>query len=212
MMRFNEDSINDMKSISGVSIEEVENFKYLDGWMKCCQHDVKARKAQAFLACHKLKKIWKSSMNREIKIRLFLVTVESLLLYNSETWSLISALTKSLDGAYTRMLRMALNISWKHETKEKLYGDLPKLSCKIKERRLRFAGHCVRQRKEIVSKFVLWQPLARNPRRGRKAINYVDTLMTDIGLASTKEIENETLDRESWRSFSTLVRLESRPK
>ena len=56
MMRFNEDSINDIKSISGAFIEEVDNFKYLGGWMKCCQHDVKARKAQAWMACHKLKK------------------------------------------------------------------------------------------------------------------------------------------------------------
>ena len=71
-------------------------------------------------------------MSRKIKIRTFLVTVESVLLYNSETWALTAALTKSLDGAYTRMLRMALNISWKqHVTDEKLYSDLPKLSCKI---------------------------------------------------------------------------------
>ena len=85
MIRFNEDSINDMKSISGGSIEEVDSFEYLGGWMKCCEHDVKARKAQAWRACHKLEKIWKPSMSREIKIRLFLVTVESVLLYNSET-------------------------------------------------------------------------------------------------------------------------------
>ena len=47
MMRFNEDSINDVKSIGGGSIEEVDNFKYLGGWMKCYQHDLKARKVQA---------------------------------------------------------------------------------------------------------------------------------------------------------------------
>ena len=173
MMRFNEDSINDIKSITGGSIEEVDNFKYLGGWMKCCEHDVKARKAEAWMACHKLKKIWK----REIKIRLFLVTVESVLLYNSETWAFTSALTKSLDGVYTRIFRIALNISWKqHVTNEELYGDLPNLNCKIKERRLRLAGHCVRHREEIASKLVLWQPIARNPRRERKAINYVETL------------------------------------
>ena len=75
-------------------------------------------------------------MSREIKIRLFLVSVKSVLLYNSETWALTSALTKSLDGTYTRMLRMVLNISWKqHVTNEELYGDLPKLSCKIEEHR-----------------------------------------------------------------------------
>ena len=206
MMSFNEDSINDVKSINGGFMEEVDNFKYLGGWMKCCQHDVKARKAQAWMACQKLIKIWKSSMSREIKIRLFLVTVESLLLYNAETWTLISTLTKSLDGAYTRMIRMALNISWKqHVTNEELYGDLPKFNCKIRERRLRLAGHCIRHREEIASKLVLWQPLARNPKRGRKTINYVDTLAKDTDLESTKEIENAMLNRgESWRSFITI--------
>ena len=102
MMKFNEESINDVKYISGGSIGEVANFKYLGGWMKCCQHDVKARKAQAWMACHKLKKIWKSSISGEIKIRFFLATVEAVLFYNSETWALTSALTKSLDGAYSQ--------------------------------------------------------------------------------------------------------------
>ena len=96
MMSINEDSINDIKSISGGSIEEVENFKYLGGWIKCCQHDVKARKAQTWMACHKLKKIWKSSMSKKIKIRLFLVSFESVLLWNSETWALTSALSDSI--------------------------------------------------------------------------------------------------------------------
>ena len=152
-------------------------------------------------------------MSREIKIRLFLVTVESALLYNSETWTLTSASTKSLAGAYTRMLRMVLNISWKqHVTYEELYGDLPKLSCKIRERRLRLAGHCVWRQEKIASKLVLWQPLARNPKRGRKAINYVNTLTRDTNLESIKEIENAMLDRESWRCFITLARLKSQPK
>ena len=81
MMKFNEDSTNNMKSISGGSTEELDNFKYLGG----CQHDMKARKALAWMACLKLKKIWKSSMSRGMKSRLFLMTVESVLLYNSET-------------------------------------------------------------------------------------------------------------------------------
>ena len=45
-------------------------------------------------------------------------------------------------------------------TNKELYGDLPKLSCKIRERRLRLAGHCVRHREDIALKLVLWQPLA----------------------------------------------------
>ena len=36
---------------------------------------------------------------------------------------------KQLDGCYTRLLRAALNVSWKdHISDKELYGDLPSLS------------------------------------------------------------------------------------
>ena len=38
---------------------------------------------------------------------------DSVLLYGSETWTLTKAQEKSLDGTYTKMLRMELGISWK---------------------------------------------------------------------------------------------------
>ena len=82
----------------------------------------------------------------------FPCTFESVLLYNSETWSLTKQMEKSLDGAYTRMLRMALNASWKqHMTNEQLYGHLPPVSSKIAARHLRLAGHCIRHPEEIAS-------------------------------------------------------------
>ena len=52
-------------------------------------------------------------LSRKLKVRLFVATVESLLLYGAETWTFTKALKKQLDGCYTRMLRMALNVSWK---------------------------------------------------------------------------------------------------
>ena len=63
---------------------------------------------------------------------------------------------KRLDGMNTRMLRMAMNVSWKqHVTNEKLYGDLPKVTTKIAIHRLQLAGHCVRHSEEIASQLVL---------------------------------------------------------
>jgi len=47
------------------------------------------------------------------------------------------------------MLRKALNISCReHVTNELLYGDLPKISTKIRTRRLKLAGHCARHPEE----------------------------------------------------------------
>ena len=64
--------------------------------------------------------------------------------------------TKMLDGCYTRLLRSALDISWKaHDmSNEQLYGDLLKVSVKIRKRRLQFAGHCVRSSGQVVSDLV----------------------------------------------------------
>ena len=67
--------------------------------------------------------------------------VHSVLLYNSDTWSINKSMQKIIDGCYTRMLRMATNASWKEKTtNEVLYQDLQPLSQTIRERRLRLAG------------------------------------------------------------------------
>ena len=52
-----------------------------------------------------MKKIWSSNLRRDLKIRLFLATVESILLYGYETWTITKSLSKLIDGCYTRMLR-----------------------------------------------------------------------------------------------------------
>ena len=92
-------------------LKEVQNFKYLGGWVASIEQDFEIRKALAWSACNKMKKIWKSNMNRKIKVRLFGATVESALLYNSETWTMNKNMQKEIDGCYTRMLRMATNTS-----------------------------------------------------------------------------------------------------
>ena len=57
-----------------------------------------------------MNKIWKSNMCRKTKVRLFRTTVETILLYGSEAWTMTKSLSKRLDGCYSNMLRAALNI------------------------------------------------------------------------------------------------------
>ena len=98
-------------------LEKVNDFVYLGAWIATTERDLRVRKAKAWAACHKLRKIWKSGLRRRMKIRLFVVKVESILLYGSETWTLTESLKKQIDGCYTGMLRMALNVDWKqHKT------------------------------------------------------------------------------------------------
>ena len=53
--------------------------------MVSSEKDFEIRKAMAWLACNKLKLIWSSNLSIFLRIRLFRATVESVLLYNSET-------------------------------------------------------------------------------------------------------------------------------
>ena len=148
-----------------------------------------------------LNKIWKSSLCRNIKVRLFNETVESVLLYGAETWTITNKIQKSLDGCYSRMLRAALNVSWKDKiTNHELYGELPLLSQKLKEQRLRFAGHCHRSQGEIGSTLVLWPPRHGHKKHGRPPTTYVDVLGKDTG-PTTEELETTMRDRSAWRAI-----------
>ena len=88
-----------------------------------------------------------------------------------------TAMGKRLDGNYMRMLRVALNISWKsHPTNKELYGNIPKLSNSIKSQRLRFSGHCWRARTELASDLLLWTPKHGKAKSVRPKKTFVDQL------------------------------------
>ena len=78
-----------------------------------------------------MRKIWDSKMNRDLKLRLIKSTVESVLLYGCEAWTITSKIPKSLNGTYTRLLRTVLNIrvdANHHISNVNLYQDLQPLS------------------------------------------------------------------------------------
>ena len=212
-MQFNHVNAVSINSKSGQAIKVVENFKYLGAWMESSEKDINVRKALAWQTCHKLSKIWKSTLNKSIKIRLFIATVESVLLCGCETWTLTQKMERQLDGMYTRMLRMVLNISWKsHTTNKVLYDGMPKLTHKIAERRLRLAGHCVRHPEELASNLVLWQPTHGHRNPGRQRTDFVEMLQRDTGLKTTSEMRTVMLERDIWRGYVSLFRSEDRPR
>ena len=89
--------------------------------------------------------LWKSIIHLPLKRRLFVVTVESILLYGSESWTLTVQQQQSLNATYTRILRKSLNIYWQeHMEKKQLYGHLPPISTKVMSRRMIMVDHCVR--------------------------------------------------------------------
>ena len=90
-------------------------------------------------------------------------------------------------------------------TNQQLYGDLQKISDKIKERRLRFAGHCCRRADEAVSRLLLWSPKHGKRKPGRPSLTYIDQLQLDTGLEAT-EVRTAMLDRSVWRAINVRAR------
>ena len=129
------------------------------------------------------------------------------LLYGCEAWTVTPKLSKDLDGCYTRLLRTVFNVNWKqHITNKELYGSLPKVSEKIRDRRLRFAGHCCRSTEEPISRLLLWRPKHGKRKAGRPTITYTDVLQQDTGLETT-DMRTAMLDRSVWRAITVRAQV-----
>ena len=188
-MAFNIGVYQPLKTCDGSHLKCTGDFKYLGAWVNTSENDIRVRKSLAWKAMHGMKKIWKSSLSRKLKIRFFTAAVETILLYGCEAWTLTRALSKALDGCYTRMLRMAMNFSYKdHITNVELYGDLPKISDKIAGSRLKLAGHCYRHPELPAHKVVLWQPKHGKQGVGRPPTTMVNTLLSDAGINNVEEL------------------------
>ena len=190
----------EIKSMNGSSLKKVSDFKYLGAYVPNSFHDFKIRKALAWSAMNKLERIWKSNLHNSLKIKFFRACVESILLYNSETWTITQAMTNSINGLYTKLLRRAKNVSWRdHVSNQELYGNLPSLSSTIRQRRLRFAGHCFRAENQPITKLLLWTPTKEKKGRGAGIKTYPKMIKEDTGLTSEQEIKGLMTERTLWR-------------
>lgn len=209
VMTYNiKDSLH-LKVASGAELKNVEDFKYLGSWVDSTEKDIKIRKALAWQALNRMGTIWRSKMSRETKVGLFRATVETVLLYGSETWTMTPVLEKSLNGCYTRMLRAVLDIKWYHHMPNKeLYGSMSRVGDTVAARRMQMAGHCFRHKELPASDLIIWAPTQGVRARGRRRVTYVDLLKRDAGVGSDGELATCMMDRSVWR---THVRTRLRP-
>jgi len=145
-------------SVKEGSIKQVDDFKYLGSWIMNSKKDIGVRIGIAWSTIKKLNKVWKSQLERGFKIEIYNSLIQSVLLYSCETWSLTKTLEKQLNGARNRLLRYALNISWKEKLPNSIVfeGVIP-ISEIVRSRRVRFAGHCLRAWDQPVRHLVLWK-------------------------------------------------------
>ena len=78
-----------------------------------------SRIGQSWRALNSLNKVWKADIKKETNTKVLKASVDTILLYGSDSWSLSSALCNKLDGSYTKMLPAIYNISWRDLTTNK---------------------------------------------------------------------------------------------
>ena len=125
---------------NGCDLKQVKDFNYLDSKVISSENDIQMRIGSAWSTLNKLTPIWRSNLDVSIKREFFKTTVESVLTYSLQAWTLTRSLESKLNGAYTRILRAALNVHWSQRvTNKKLYNDLPKITETIRYCRLKFS-------------------------------------------------------------------------
>ena len=192
----------DLRSLNGITIKRVVDFKYLGAHIVDSQKDFNIRKAMAWDACNKLDKIWQSNITNALKVQTFKTLVEPVLLYGSETWTLSTRLEKRLDGCYTNLLRRVQNISWRdHATLGRIYGALTPISLRLQQKRLQFAGHCHRALNEVISSLLLWRPSGKVFSR---KLTYQEVIARDSGL-DVRDLSTAMQDRAVWKEIVMRV-------
>ena len=197
-MSFNQKEDHVLTNSEGITLKKVKYFNYLGSFIGSTAQDIDERIAKAWGAITSMTKIWESKLSERLKRNFFRATVESFLTYVATTWTLRKTLENRLNGSYTRMIRAALNKSWKeHLTKEELYKRIPMVTETIRKQRTSFAGHCRRADNELAITVLLWQPQQGQRSRGRPAKTYVDQLVEDTE-CTLEEIPNAMNDRDGW--------------
>ena len=171
-----------------LQLPRCQRFTYLGGLVPSVQEDLTRRRGLAWAAFRSVRTVLQSdALPDRLRTALFQATVETVLLYNAETWTLTDTLERQLDAAHSSLLRAAYSIKFDARmTNAALYqrARLQRPSDFLRTRRLQLAGHIIRAESRCPEPVqdVLLLSLQGPYRRGRAAtVRYPDRLLADAG-------------------------------
>jgi hypothetical protein len=168
-----------------ILLPRCQQFVYLGGLVPDVREDLRRRRVLAWAAFNSAKIVLQSeALPDRQRSALFQAVVETVLLYNAETWTVTEALERLIDAAHAGLLRAAFKIGAEHVTNEALYdrARLSRPSELLRRRRLQLAGHQIRaeaycpQPVQELLLLTLQAPYRRGQARTRR---YVDCLLAD---------------------------------
>jgi exonuclease III len=133
---------------SGLELNRCSIFRYLGGTVPSVAEDLTRRRGLAWAAFRNVRVILQSdSLCDRLRSLLFKAVVETVLLFNAETWTLTEALRKRLDAAHAALLRATFKVHYPQRvSNEDLYSraNLVPPSIILRDRRLKLTGHVIR--------------------------------------------------------------------
>jgi hypothetical protein len=200
-------------SLSGVAIEEVEQFRYLGSTFLPngqCKHEIDARIDAARKAFFVLKKpLWsRREISLQTKIKVFQAAIRSILLYGCETWPLKIEDERRLMIFDHWCLRIILRVRYFHRVSNTSIrsrsGNITALNVVIQERRLRWFGHVLRTSPDELTYLSLnARPLNTWKRkRGGQLMIWSDRLKTDLENSTGRTVYGIRRWNRDWLSIS----------
>ena len=200
--------------VDGQEIAVVDDFKYLGSHIGSTEKDVSTRIALAWVAFARLKPLLRASRPTiEFKMRLFNAACISILLYGCESWVLTEPLKKKLDTFARTCYRIILGVRQAevHMKNDELYKKVSQrpIRDQIRERQLKFTGHCLRMDKEeLPNIYILYKSEIRQNHKGRANMNYHDQISTHLTNDAKVKLDVDQIarmarDKKGW--FQSVV-------
>ena len=197
-------------------VEAVSEFTYLGCSIQsnASSHcEVLRRIALAGAVMHSLSVVWKQRhLSVPLKIKLYRALVLPVLLYASETWTMLETDSRRFQSFHMQCQRRILNVNWYDlipNTEIATCTALPAVLDVIRTRRLSLFGHVARFTHEVpaYSALILSADVSARARiptgwsrpRGRPCKAWLDQTLSDLPIPIESALAC-ALDRERWRS------------
>ena len=181
-------------------LKNVFTFKYLgtlftaDGLHS---YDIKAKIARAYERCGQLRKIFDSpALNIQLKLRIYIAGVCSLITFGSETWNLSPRELRRLNNANSVMLSRITGKSFQEEARA--CSTSFNLVRSIRRRRLKWLGQILRKGESSMAyQAILDQRMMNRPG---------NLTMDAPPHSSMTELENLAKDKALWTTYVLRIR------
>ena len=197
--------------IGGTELNQVEQFTYLGGVISQdarSELDIKRRVNLATGISSSLKSVWESrDISVKMKVRVYEALVLSVLLYNSETWTLTSADESRLRVFEMAVFRRICGVSLMDRCRNEDIKARLEIECdvveKIRRRRLSYFGHICRMKPERIPARVLHGWTHGSRPRGRPRRRWTDAVKKDCEDRDVTYVQAYRLteDREEWKKL-----------